>query len=78
MAIDPGKAFLLEIELVQRTEQDMLRTKNFGRKSLAEIKAILASMNLTLGMRLDEHGRIVWPPAETAKPAGEETPAPSL
>ena len=36
-------------ELVQRTEQDMLKTKNFGRKSLKEIKEILANMGLSLG-----------------------------
>ena len=41
-------------ELVQRTEPEMLRTKNFGRKSLNEIKEILLGMGLTLGMRLDE------------------------
>ena len=35
----------------------MLKTKNFGRKSLNEIKDILSSMNLSLGMKLDEHGR---------------------
>ena len=40
-------------ELVQRTEQDMLKTKNFGRKSLKEIKEILAQMGLQLGMRID-------------------------
>jgi len=40
-------------ELVQRTEQDMLKTKNFGRKSLKEIKEILATMGLSLGMKLD-------------------------
>ncbi len=40
-------------ELVQRTEQDMLKIKNFGRKSLNEIKEILADMQLSLGMRLD-------------------------
>lgn len=65
-------------DLVQRTEQDMLRTKNFGRKSLNEIKEILTRMNLSLGMRLDEHGRIIWPPLEAGAPAGEEAPAPSL
>ena len=43
-------------ELVQRTEQDMLKTKNFGRKSLKEIKEILVSMGLSLGMKLDN-----WP-----------------
>ena len=40
-------------ELVQRTEPEMLKTKNFGRKSLNEIKEILAEMGLTLGMKLD-------------------------
>jgi len=40
-------------ELVQRTEQEMLKTKNFGRKSLNEIKEILREMGLTLGMRLE-------------------------
>lgn len=40
-------------ELVQRTEADMLKTKNFGRKSLREIKEILATMGLQLGMGLD-------------------------
>ena len=40
-------------ELVQRTEQDMLKTKNFGRKSLKEIKEILAEMGLSLGMKLE-------------------------
>jgi DNA-directed RNA polymerase subunit alpha len=40
-------------ELVQKTEDDLLQTKNFGRKSLKEIKEILISMNLTLNMPLD-------------------------
>ncbi|MFZ2448381.1 MAG: DNA-directed RNA polymerase subunit alpha [Syntrophobacteraceae bacterium] len=40
-------------ELVQRTEQEMLKTKNFGRKSLNEIKEILSEMGLSLGMKLD-------------------------
>jgi DNA-directed RNA polymerase subunit alpha len=43
-------------ELVQKTEQDMLKTKNFGRKSLKEIKEILATMGLGLGMKFDS-----WP-----------------
>jgi DNA-directed RNA polymerase subunit alpha len=43
-------------ELVQRSEQDMLKTKNFGRKSLKEIKEILASMGLSLGLKIDN-----WP-----------------
>ena len=40
-------------ELVQKSETDMLKTKNFGRKSLNEIKEILQSMGLSLGMKLD-------------------------
>ena len=41
-------------ELVQKTEAEMLKTKNFGRKSLNEIKEILHTMGLSLGMRLDQ------------------------
>ncbi len=48
-------------ELVQKTEVEMLKTKNFGRKSLNEIKEILTSMGLSLGMRLDQ-------PATQAEP----------
>jgi DNA-directed RNA polymerase subunit alpha len=40
-------------DLVQKSEQEMLRTKNFGRKSLNEIKEILQGMGLRLGMRVD-------------------------
>ncbi len=40
-------------ELVQKTEAEMLKTKNFGRKSLNEIKEVLAEMGLTLGMKLE-------------------------
>ena len=40
-------------DLVQKTESEMLRTKNFGRKSLNEIKEILAGMGLSLGMKVD-------------------------
>ena len=43
-------------ELVQKTEAEMLKTKNFGRKSLKEIKEILADMGLSLGMKVDS-----WP-----------------
>jgi DNA-directed RNA polymerase subunit alpha len=43
-------------ELVQKTEPEMLRMKNFGRKSLKEIKDTLAKLGLSLGMRLDK-----WP-----------------
>jgi DNA-directed RNA polymerase subunit alpha len=41
-------------DLVQKSENEMLKTKNFGRKSLNEIKEILAEMGLSLGMKLDE------------------------
>jgi DNA-directed RNA polymerase subunit alpha len=40
-------------ELVQKTEAEMLKTKNFGRKSLKEIKEILADMGLSLGLKID-------------------------
>lgn len=43
-------------ELVQKTEAEMLKTKNFGRKSLNEIKEILGAMGLHLGMRFDDSG----------------------
>ncbi|MFI5326685.1 MAG: DNA-directed RNA polymerase subunit alpha [Candidatus Rokuibacteriota bacterium] len=42
-------------ELVQKTENEMLKTKNFGRKSLNEIKEILGTMGLSLGMKLDNY-----------------------
>jgi DNA-directed RNA polymerase subunit alpha len=40
-------------ELVQRLENDMLRTKNFGKKSLDEIKRMLAEMGLDFGMKIE-------------------------
>ncbi|MGI4980356.1 MAG: DNA-directed RNA polymerase subunit alpha [Janthinobacterium lividum] len=43
-------------ELIQKTEAEMLKTKNFGRKSLNEIKEILAQMGLSLGMKIDDQG----------------------
>ena len=46
-------------ELVQKSEAEMLKTKNFGRKSLNEIKEILASMGLGLGMKIDDLGNAV-------------------
>ncbi|MBA2654485.1 MAG: DNA-directed RNA polymerase subunit alpha [Gammaproteobacteria bacterium] len=45
-------------DLVQRTENDLLKTPNLGKKSLLEIKNVLASRGLSLGMRLDN-----WPPS---------------
>jgi DNA-directed RNA polymerase subunit alpha len=49
-------------DLVQKTEQEMLKTKNFGRKSLRELKEILSSMNLNLGMKLEG-----WTPEGSSK-----------
>jgi DNA-directed RNA polymerase subunit alpha len=43
-------------DLVQRTEREMLATKNFGKKSLNEIKEILNGMGLDFGMEFDEQG----------------------
>jgi DNA-directed RNA polymerase subunit alpha len=47
-------------DLVQKTEAEILATKNFGRKSLNEIKEILSEMGLSLGMKLDN-----WPPKKS-------------
>ena len=47
-------------DLIQRTEVELLRTPNLGKKSLTEIKDVLASRGLSLGMRLEN-----WPPAAT-------------
>jgi DNA-directed RNA polymerase subunit alpha len=49
-------------DLIQRTENELLKTPNLGRKSLNEIKEVLASRGLTLGMKLDS-----WPPAALEK-----------
>lgn len=48
-------------DLIQRTEVELLKTPNLGKKSLTEIKDVLASRGLTLGMRLEN-----WPPASIA------------
>ena len=50
-------------DLIQRTENELLKTPNLGRKSLNEIKEVLASRGLTLGMRLEN-----WPPAGLERP----------
>tara|TARA_B100000579_G_scaffold420534_1_gene420358 strand:- start:109 stop:1140 length:1032 start_codon:yes stop_codon:yes gene_type:complete len=58
-------------DLVQKTEPEMLRTPNFGRKSLNEIKEVLSSMSLYLGMEIPN-----WPPdniAELSKKLEENT-----
>jgi DNA-directed RNA polymerase subunit alpha len=48
-------------DLVQKSEAEMLRTKNFGRKSLNEIKEILDNLHLSFGMRFDAQGRLISP-----------------
>jgi DNA-directed RNA polymerase subunit alpha len=55
-------------ELVQKTESEILATKNFGRKSLNEIKEILAEMGLSLGMKLEN-----FPPKSEEKDKEEST-----
>lgn len=57
-------------ELVQKTESEILRTKNFGRKSLNEIKEILTEMGLSLGMKLESWSVPEEKATETAR-AGE-------
>ena len=56
-------------ELVQRTEAEMLKTKNFGRKSLNEIKQLLEEMELSLGMNLEGFEPL---PRETSEEEAEE------
>ncbi|MBM2839016.1 MAG: rpoA [Deltaproteobacteria bacterium] len=58
-------------ELVQKTENEMLKTKNFGRKSLNEIKEVLTEMGLHLGIKVTD-----WPPegfVETTEVEAEDT-----
>ena len=57
-------------ELIQKTESEMLRTKNFGRKSLNEIREILTNMGLTFGMKVDSQGRLLSP---TGQPVSVQT-----
>jgi DNA-directed RNA polymerase subunit alpha len=60
-------------DLVQKTEAEMLRTKNFGRKSLNEIKEILGGLGLSFGMKFDTQGRLVSP-SGTPAVLGAEIP----
>ena len=53
-------------DLIQRTEVELLKTPNLGKKSLTEIKDVLAQQALSLGMRLEN-----WPPPELARPRGD-------
>ena len=57
-------------DLVTKSEQEMLKTKNFGRKSLNEIKDILKPMGLTLGMVIEG-----WPPKNLGMPVSEDKSA---
>jgi DNA-directed RNA polymerase subunit alpha len=50
-------------DLIQRTENELLKTPNLGRKSLNEIKEVLAARGLTLGMKLEN-----WPPVGLDRP----------
>jgi DNA-directed RNA polymerase subunit alpha len=59
-------------DLVQKTEAEMLRTKNFGRKSLNEIKEILAGLGLSFGMKLDAEGRLTGPVGGTPYPTMDD------
>ncbi len=64
-------------ELVSKTEGEMLRTKNFGRKSLNEIKEILSNMGLGLGMKVDSIMKNVGSaPAQPAAPQPTQPQAP--
>jgi DNA-directed RNA polymerase subunit alpha len=54
-------------DLAQKTDQEMLKTKNFGRKSLNEIKALLAEMDLTLGMKFEN-----WTPPDITEREEEQ------
>ncbi|RJX28910.1 MAG: DNA-directed RNA polymerase subunit alpha [Desulfurivibrio sp.] len=54
-------------ELVQKTEAEMLKTKNFGRKSLNEIKQLLQQMDLSLGMKIDK-----WEPPVSSSPLEDQ------
>ena len=58
-------------ELVSKSEAEMLKTKNFGRKSLNEIKEILSEMGLNLGMKVDGWPPVGWDP-NTAVPARKD------
>lgn len=54
-------------DLVTKTESEMLKFRNFGKKSLQEIQEVLASMGLSLGMKIDENGNLIPPPKEKGR-----------
>jgi DNA-directed RNA polymerase subunit alpha len=62
-------------DLVQRKESEMLKYRNFGKKSLTEIKAVLANMGLTLGMTLPEASLASRPYSEALETMAEAAEA---
>ncbi len=59
-------------DLVQKSEAEMLRTKNFGRKSLNEIKEILSGLGLSFGMKIDAQGRLIGPSGQPVVPSSQD------
>ena len=59
-------------DLVQKSEAEMLRTKNFGRKSLNEIKEILSNLGLSFGMKIDAQGRLIGPSGQPVVPSSQD------
>lgn len=64
-------------DLVLKGEPEMLKYRNFGRKSLNEIKDLLTKMNLSLGMKVDEQGKLIPPPEEELRAAKRRGRKPS-
>lgn len=64
-------------DLVLKGEPEMLKYRNFGRKSLNEIKELLTKMNLSLGMKLDDQGRLIPPLEEELRAARRRGRKPS-
>lgn len=62
-------------DLVQKTEEEVLKMKNFGRKSLNEVKQVLAEMGLHLGMKLEEEAETPSEPTPTEEQNAEEQKA---
>ena len=56
----------------------MLRTKNFGRKSLNEIKEILAGLGLSFGMKIDPQGRLIGPGGQPFAPGSSDLGSPEV
>ena len=65
-------------DLVQKSEAEMLRTKNFGRKSLNEIKEILGGLGLSFGMKIDASGRLIGPSGQPVVPGTQDLGGPEV